>query len=409
MSLLGSGTLIGEEQTILLWAVVLVIVAVSIVLEQRFKWAASLGALVFCIFLGLACSNLGIVPHSSPVYTGINNVVLLCAIPLFLFKANVVRILKDSGKLFILFHIAAVGTLVGVVICFGLFRAIENVPALLTVLTAGAVGGTVNCIAMGSVFQIPDGLMDSYLVIANIECASLIIVFRLMHNTKLVRNHLLHPHTDKFEEALLSGEADEQAKTTAGAFWGGKEIGLKDLALALATTFAIVGISSVIANWVVSLNPPTIIAQLFGSVYLIMTIVTVTLATVFHKFFGNIKGTMELGNIGLLAWFVTIGISGNLVEIVKNGALALLLLVIVSACNILFSMVGAKLIKANWEDVVNATTATIGGPPTAAAASVSFGWSDMVVPGILVGLWGYVIGSYFGIFAGNLMGVASLF
>lgn len=408
MSLFSSGPLISENQTILLWAVVLGVVAVSIVLEQRFKWAAAVGSVVLCIFIGLALSNLGIIPYNSSVFTGIGNVVLLCSIPLMLFKANIVKILKDSGKLFLLFHIAAVGTIAGVLAAYLIFGVFANSKFLLTIISAAAVGGTVNCVAMGSVFDIPQGMLESYLVVGNFVCAAMILVLRILHNTKFIRRWLPHPYTDKFEAALNSGELTEKGQTTAGAFWGGKEIGLKDIALALALTFSIVGVSSLIADWVLSLNPPVVIAQLFGSVYLIMTIVTVALATVFHKFFGNIRGTLELGNIGLLAWFVTIGVSGNLVEIAKNGLLSLGLLAIVILFNILFSIIGAKLLKGTWEDAVNATCATVGGPPTAAAASVAFGWSEMVVPGILVGLWGYVIGNYFGILAGNIMGVPAL-
>lgn len=408
MLLFGSTPLIREDQTILLWAIVLGVVAIAIVLEQRYRWAASAGAVVICIFMGLALSNLGIIPYSSTVFTEIGNVILLCAIPLMLFKADIIRILKDSGKLFMLFHIAGIGTIVGVLIAFLIFGVFANAKYLLTIISAAAVGGTVNCIAMGSIFDIPNGMLESYLVVGNFVCGAMILVLRMLHNSKWIRKNLAHPYTDRFEASLNGQSAELKGKTTASAFWGGKEIGLKDIAVALALTFTIVGISSLIANWVVSLNLPTIITQLFGSVYLIMTIITVTLATIFNKFFGSIKGTLELGNIGLLAWFVTIGASGNLVEIAKNGLLSLGLLAVVILFNILFAVIGAKIIKATWEDAVNATCATVGGPPTAAAASVAFGWSDMVVPGILVGLWGYIIGNYFGIIAGNIMGVPSL-
>ena len=53
MFIFGSAPLIGEDKTVLLWAVVLVVVAISIVLEQRYKWAASLGSVVLCIFIGI--------------------------------------------------------------------------------------------------------------------------------------------------------------------------------------------------------------------------------------------------------------------------------------------------------------------------------------------------------------------
>ncbi|MGM9662955.1 MAG: DUF819 domain-containing protein [Oscillospiraceae bacterium] len=403
------GTLIQENQTILLWAAVLLVVAVSIVLEQRYRWAAMLGSVVLCIFGGLLLSNCHVIPFASDTYNSIGNVVLLVSIPLFLFKANVKQILKDSGKLFILFHIAAVGTLVGVLLAYLVFQGFDSTKYLLTIISAAAVGGTVNCVAMGSVFAIPDGMLESYLVIGNFVCGTMVLLLRVLHNTKFIRGFLPHPLTDEVESAALTEGSDEKNKTMAAAFWGGKEIGLKDIAVALAASFTIVGVSSVIANWVVSLNPPEIIKQLFGSVYLIMTLLTALLATVFHKFFGSIRGAMELGNIGLMAWFVTIGISGNLVDIIRDGALSLGLLIIVIVVNIAFAVIGAKLIRTTWEDAVISTVATVGGPPTAAAVAISFGWREIIVPGILVGLWGYIVGNYFGIIAGNILGVPPLF
>lgn len=399
-------SLITAEQPVLLWAIILTVVAFAIYMEQRFRWAASIGSIVLVIFLGLLLSNVHVIPYSSGTYDSIGSIVLPCAIPLFLFKANIKQILRDSGKLFILFHIAAVGTIVGIFVAYLVFHSFADTKYLCNIISAAAVGGTVNCVAMGNVFKLPDGMLQSYLVIGNFVCGLMIILFRIVHNTKFIRRFLPHPYTDKVE--MVKGDSEDNGETLAAAFWGGKEIGLKDIAMALASAFVIVGVSSLIADWVVSLNPPTIIAQTFGSVYLIMTLITMLCATLLPKFFGNINGAMELGNIGLLVWFFTIGCSGNLIEIIKGGLLSLGILAIVVPVNLIFAVVGAKLIKGTWEDAVCATTATVGGPPTAAAVTISFGWSELVVPGILVGLWGYIIGNYFGIIVGNLLGVPSL-
>lgn len=401
--------LIGEDQTVLLFAVVLALVAVSIALEQRYHWASVISSCILCIFGGFVLSNVGLIPHAAPVFDSINNVILICAIPLLLFKANVRDIIKNSGKLFALFHVAAIGTVLGVLVSYLLLGRVGDAPQLLTLIGAGAVGGTVNCIAMGTVFDIPSVVLDSYVVVGNFCVGVLLLCLRLLGGTKFVRGSLPHPHTDEFEASVDREAMAASGKTLSGAFWGGKEIGLKDIAMALAATFIIVGVSQVMADWVVSLNPPEIIKQLFGSVYMMMTLVTVVCATVFHKFFSSIRGTMELGNIGLLMWFCTIGISGNMADIIQHGLLAMVLFFIVAFVNLAVTFVGAKLLHTSWEDVACANMATVGGPPTVASMSVSFGWNKLVIPGILVGLWGYAIGNYFGILVGNIMGVPSLF
>jgi len=402
-------TLIGADQSILLWAVVLVTVAAAIHLEQRYRWAASIGSITLILLAGLAFSNIGLIPYSTPTFSAIGSVILPCAIPLFLFKLDIKKILRDSGKMLIVFHISAVGTVIGCFLGYLVFQSYENTSAICNIAAAAGVGGTVNAIAMGNVFQHPEGLLEAYLVVGNLTCGFMILLFKILHNSSFIKKFLPRPHTDAYENSGNAEELAAQNKTAAAAFWGGKEVGLKDIATALAAAFLIVGISNIIANWVVSLNPPTFIAQTFGSIYLVMTLVTAFCATVFSKFFGNIKGSMELGNIGLLAWFFTIGCSGNIVEILKGSAVTFCIICIVITVNLIVSVIGAKFVKGTWEDAVCACTATIGGPPTAAAVAVAFNWSELVVPGMLVGLWGYLIGNYTGVLVGNILGVPTLF
>lgn len=62
-----------------------------------------------------------------------------------------------------------------------------------------------------------------------------------------------------------------------------------------------------------------------------------------------------------------------------------------------------KLFRFNLEELCLASNANIGGPTTAAAMAIAKGWTDLVVPSVLVGVWGYVVGNYIGIFVGNVL------
>ena len=50
------------------------------------------------------------------------------------------------------------------------------------------------------------------------------------------------------------------------------------------------------------------------------------------------------------------------------------------------------------EEITVASNANIGGPTTSAAFAIAKGWHSLVVPALLVGTLGYVIGNYYGIF-----------
>ena len=73
--------------------------------------------------------------------------------------------------------------------------------------------------------------------------------------------------------------------------------------------------------------------------------------------------------------------------------------------NMLFILFVGKLFKFNLEEILIASNSNIGGPTTAAAMAIAKGWTPLVLPAILAGTLGYIIGNYFGIFIGNLLSI----
>ena len=74
--------------------------------------------------------------------------------------------------------------------------------------------------------------------------------------------------------------------------------------------------------------------------------------------------------------------------------------------NMMFCFVGGKLLKFNLEDCILASNANIGGPTTAAGMAISQGWRKLVGPVMLIGTFGYVIGTYLGVIIGGILGAS---
>jgi uncharacterized membrane protein len=70
---------------------------------------------------------------------------------------------------------------------------------------------------------------------------------------------------------------------------------------------------------------------------------------------------------------------------------------IMAVCNVALTFLVGRILKFNLEDMALAINASLGGPPSAAAMAVSMGWSKLVLPGLLAGLWGYTIGTALGL------------
>ncbi|MBQ8564154.1 MAG: DUF819 family protein, partial [Firmicutes bacterium] len=209
-----SNPLISADNTILLWAVDLLLVAGAIILEQRYKWASTLSSTMLVIIGGFILANVGLIPHSAPVFSAMGSVVLVCSIPLLRFKADVKEIIQNSGKLFILFHVSAIGTLIGAFVCWFAFgRIADNAEYLLTMYAAAEVGGTVNLVAMANMFGAPDDVVAATGVVGNISVAILILETRLIGNSKWMRKQLPHPHIDEMENSVDMEALKKEGKT----------------------------------------------------------------------------------------------------------------------------------------------------------------------------------------------------
>jgi uncharacterized membrane protein len=92
-----------------------------------------------------------------------------------------------------------------------------------------------------------------------------------------------------------------------------------------------------------------------------------------------------------------IGLPADLKAVLLNVPLLFVFCVIIAAANLAFTLAAGKLFRLNLEELLLCVNATIGGPPTAAAMAISKGWSKLVLPALLVGIWGYVIGTPLGV------------
>lgn len=398
-----TSSFIKPEDTLYLWMAVISITALAITIEQKWKWGARISSCVMCIAGGMILANLKIIPFASPVYDSVGSVVLLLAIPLLLFQSDVRKIYKSSGRTFLIFNLCAAAAFCGACILPFVFRNVEDIGKFTAMYSAAAVGGTVNAVAVTQIFQVPKDMLNGLGLVGNFTVAMIVFVFGQFSRMKAFRKSFRHPHIDEHEAELQSGRRSGNV-TEAAMFWKSKEISLKDLAQAMAAAFLIVSISQVICNLVNAGSAPFLVKQLFGSIYLVMTLLTTLLATGFPKVLGRIKGADEIGNIMLLMWFVTIGCSANLAQIIKYGGLIIgsFLIVFSVMCLLVFLM--GKLFRFDMEEMMVGIIAAIGGPPTAAALSIGMGWKRLVVPGILVGLYGYIIGNYIGVLVGTMFG-----
>ena len=400
-------TLISAEDTWALWTILSLSVAISIYLEQKYVWANKITGCILATVFTLVLANLNIIPTESPVYDAVWSYVVPLAVPLLLFNANVKKILKESGRMLAIYLLSSAGTLLGgFVAYFSLKNAIPKLNDIIPMFVGTYTGGAVNFVAMSEQYAVPGKTVSAAIVADNLLMALYVFVLISLPSMAIIKKLYKQP----YEDALLaqSEEDWDKNKTMAAKFWGAKSISLKDIAFAVGIAFTIVTVSTKLSGVISGFFSgkdafSQFMGGFFGNKYLLITTITMMIASFFPKQMSSVKGSQEIGTFLIYLFFAVIGAPASILLIIKESPLLLVLALIMVAINMIVSLIFGKIFKFSIEEIIIASNANIGGPTTAAAMAVSKGWTELIIPGLLIGTLGYVIGNYLGIFVGMVL------
>lgn len=396
-------TLISADNQWVMWAVACLIATGAIYLEQTYKWASRISGPAIVILVSIGLANLKVIPDWCGVYDVAWTYLVPLSITMFMFKANVKKIFKSAGKMFISFNVTAVATIVGGVILFFVMNDVfPNIAEITGMSIAGGIGGSANELAVASSLNVPENMIIAYVAAVNIAAAPIFFLHAWLPSNKTVKKFFSHP----FEDALDKKEAENGSNTTRSAeYWRGKEISLLDIGKTLTTAWVISAGAGMLADFLKgALAAPedagllaSIPSMLLGNQFVLITVFLLILVPIFPNFFENLNGAQEMGTFMLYIFFVAIGGPGNIRGLMDNALAITIYSVLLFTFAILVSLIFGKIFKLNLEEIMIACNANVGGPSTAAAIAAAKGYDELVTPGILCGLWGMIIGTPIGL------------
>ncbi|MCX6906264.1 MAG: DUF819 family protein, partial [Verrucomicrobia bacterium] len=137
--------------------------------------------------------------------------------------------------------------------------------------------------------------------------------------------------------------------------------------------------------------------------FVLITVVTLVLATLFARPLAKVNGPEEFGAYLLSIFLFTLGLPADLVSVITLAPMFFVFTGIIAVVNLAFTLAVGKLLRLNLEELLLVVNANLGGAPSAAAMAISAGWPRLVLPGILVAIWGYVIGTPIGVMVVELL------
>ncbi len=380
-------SLIQADNTFLIFAIITAAAAFGIYSEHK-KWFGKLSGILVTMISMSVLSMSGIVPVASnpdikvEAYDMVFNYFIPVAIPMLLFSSNILKIIKQSGRLLLAYVAGAAGIVIGCFIAFGFIDLGENSANTAGVIAATLIGGSVNFIASAEILNFStDPLFTATIAVDNLVSNLYTLFLFLTPSLVFLSRFFVKPKKENLIEEAKTNNLKEDTIT------------MPRIAVSVFIAILIAACGNIIAPYLQELLHTKLNLNI-----LLITILAVTIANIFPKQLKALENTsFSIGLWMMYVFLAVIGASTNLHQILNIGPMVLLFYITILIVHFVFMLALARLLKLDVYEVVISSAANIMGPSVAAPMAASMGQKKLVTPGILVGILGYVIGTFIGV------------
>jgi len=374
--------LIQSNWSFSLWAV-LVLLATFGFWADTTKLGKNISGIALIMALAMALSNTNILPKASATYDVIWAYLVPLAIPLLLLKADLRRVLSETGGMLIAFFFGALGSSLGAIIGFYLLPLGDEAAKLAGVFSATYIGGSMNMAAVTQSVALEPSIATASVAADNVVGVMYLTFLAIAPSLALIR--WLFRGSKVYENNSIDNKQSKNRTVI--------QLNLMHIGFALGLSFAICAVGKVLAAYL----------DLAGYSIMFITAITILIANVFHRKLKNIQGDYEIGLFFMYIFFAAIGISADVVAMLDKAFIIAVYALLIIVVHAIFIFAGSRLFKLELFEVIIASNACASGPASAAALAAGRGRDDLVAPAVLLGVFGYAVANFIGVMLATLL------
>ena len=375
-------SLIHADWTFALWSALFFLAAFGFWADTT-KLGRNVSGVALILAVSMLLSNIGVLPKSAEPYGIIWSYLVPLAIPLLLLKADLRRVISETGGMLVAFFLGAIGTTFGALLGYYILPLGAESHKLAGVFSATYIGGSMNMAAVSQSVE-----LDPSIAIASVAADNVVGVLYLAF-LALVPSLAFFRWWFKSDEKATTTDMKEDMVEQKNP-----PLDLKHLGFAIGLSFLICGCGKAIANYL-DVNSYSI---------MFITAITLVVANIFPSHLKKIKGDYEIGLFLMYLFFVAIGISADIGAMLDKALVIALYAAIIIVCHGVVIFGGSRFFKLDLFEVVIASNACASGPASAAALAAGKGRHDLVAPAVLLGVFGYAVANFVGVMLATTLG-----
>ncbi len=355
--------------------------AAILVLAKRVSFVARLGTIVAAYGVGLLVGNLGVLPEGIEAVHGLlTTLTVPLALPLLFFSMDVRQwrgLAANATKSLIA---ALIAVTIGSTLTFLAFRGVVGPEAWKAagMLVGVYTGGTPNLAAIGNGLGITPAL---YVAVHGSDVvASAVVLLFLVGLAPHLYRRILPPFCD-----AGGREIQDAAFSPFFRGWGASEV--RDMAkggVLAAAVFAVGGSFTLFLPEAAALPAA------------ILTITTLGVVLSFVPAVRNLRNTFQMGYYLILIFSITVSSMANVRDLGVSAPAVLAYVATLLVVSSLLHLILSALLRVDRDTHIITATSFIFSPPFVPVVAAALKNRRIVLPGIVIGVVGWVIGNYLG-------------
>ena len=364
-----------------------------IFLEGKYSAVKKIGAVLICYILGAIVGNVGILPEGAYEYQDwFTKLTVPIALPLILFSMDVKKWLIYAGSAIKSLLLGLFTVIVMIFLGFWIFKgSIDEIWKVSGMLTGIYTGGTPNMAAMKTALNVDT---EVYLMTHTYEVAlgAIYLIFILSVGQRvflLILKPFKKPETGEIQVGKLNLE--EEYESYEGFF-------KKKTFLPVLAAF---GLSLIIFG--VSFGVSTLFPEEFSTAAIILLITTFGIAASFINKIKTIKKTFQAGMYIILIFCVVVSSMADVRQLVDISFDLFWYVALAMYGSHLLHALLARFFNIDADTVIISGSALICSPPFVPVVAGALKNRDVILTGLIVGIAGYAVGNYLGVFIAYLL------